>query len=143
MSKSSQTRNTTPGAEQQIKADERKWEWKHVGKAPRGMIASFNPAVNGKTVYVRPPDASYVLPPRDSIYAFDTTNSMWSQLPNCPAHDCPSVIIGNLLTLIGGNQGSRVTNKLFSLTGESSCRRWCEIFLPMPTKRFGQTALNT
>ena len=147
MSKSSQEPesrwNTVPGAEQQINPNEIKWEWKQSGKAPRGMIASFNPAVDDDTVYIKPPDASYVLPPRDNVYAFDTTNSLWSQLPNCPTHDCPSVIIDNLLTLIGGNQGSRVTNKLFSLTGEGSRRRWCEIFLPMPTKRFGQTALNT
>ena len=136
------------GAEAQTRTDLRKLDWKEAGRAPRAMIASCGAAVDGSTMYVNPPEASYVLTPRHKVYAFDTTNFTWSQLPNCPSHDCPSVIIGDLLTVVGGNQGSSVTNKLISLTRESSDRahgnwRWIEEFPPMPTKRFGQTALNT
>ena len=138
------------GAEAQTRANQRKMDWKEAGRAPRGMIASCNAAVDGttNTMYVNPPEASYVLTPRHKIYAFDSTNLTWYQLPNCPSHDCPSVIVGDLLTVIGGNQGSSVTNKLLSLTRESDGRahgqwKWSEEFPPMPTKRFGQTALNT
>ena len=129
------------GAEARISANQGKLIWEQKGRAPRGMIASCNAAVDGSTMYVNPPEASYVLTPRHKVYAFDTTNSTWFQLPICPTHDCPIVIVGNLVTVIGGNQGSSVTNKLLSLTGES--REWREEFPPMLTKRFGQTAVNT
>ena len=51
-----------------------------------------------------------------------------------------SVIINNLLTLIGGYNSSTITNQLFSLTGHGSDRRWTEEFPPMPTRRYGSTA---
>ena len=108
------------------------------------MIASCNAAVDGSTMYVNPPKASCVLTSKHKVYAFDTTNSTWFKLPNCPTHDCPIIIVSDLVTVIGGNQGSCVTNKLLSLTREGSelVRKWNEEFPPMPTKRFGQTAVN-
>ena len=55
---------------------------------------------------------------------------------------CPSVIINNLLTLIGGFYNEIITNQLFSLTREGSDRRWnSEEFPPMPTEQWGSSAL--
>ena len=47
------------------------------------------------------------------------------------------------LTTIGGLIGSVNTNKLYSLIGEGSGRRWIEEFSPMPTKRYCVSALCT
>jgi N-acetylneuraminic acid mutarotase len=76
-------------------------------------------------------------------YSFSTSN--WSQLPDSPTECCPSVIIDNLLTLVGGYYYDldSYTNRLFSLTGQGSGRRWSEEFPPMPTKRQGTTAACT
>ena len=77
------------------------------------------------------------------VYAYSIRSSSWSQLPSSPYNDCPSVIINNLLTLVGGYHGGTTTNQLFSLTGEGSGRRWTEEFPPMPTRRYQSTALCT
>ena len=79
-----------------------------------------------------------------SVYAYTaSTSNAWCQLPDSSTTDCPSVIIDNILTLVGGNHRLAITNQLFSLTGEGSGRRWTEEFPPMPTKRRGSTALCT
>jgi N-acetylneuraminic acid mutarotase len=94
--------------------------------------------VGGSALYIRVKLANKVF-----RYSFST--SSWSQLPDSPTESCPSVIINNLLTLVGGycyDQDS-YTNQLFSLTGEGSGRRWSEEFPPMPTKRQGTTAACT
>ena len=77
------------------------------------------------------------------VYAYSIRSSSWSQLPSSPYNDCPSVIINNLLTLVGGYHGGTTTNQLFSLTGEGSGRRWTEEFPPMPTRRYQSIALCT
>ena len=77
------------------------------------------------------------------VYAYTVSTSCWSQFSDSPTEVCPSAIINNLLTLIGGNHGSITTNQLFSLTGEDGGRRWTKEFPPMPTKQQGSTALCT
>ena len=52
-------------------------------------------------------------------------------------------VIHGLPTTIGGYGDLKNTNKLFSLTGEGSDRRWTERFPPMPTKRYAVSALCT
>ena len=53
-------------------------------------------------------------------------------------------VIDDLLTTVGGYEyDGKNTNKLFSLTGEGSSRRWTEKFPPMPTKRYAVSALCT
>ena len=47
------------------------------------------------------------------------------------------------LTTIGGLISSVNTNKLYSLIGEGSGRRWTEEFPPMPTEWYCVSALCT
>ena len=108
--------------------------WKEGEKAPRKMSGSYCAAVDSSTLYIRTGI-------NDQVYAYTISTSSWSQLPKSPARSCPSVIINNLLTLVGGSHDGTITNQLFSLTGEGSGRRWTEEFPPMPTKRRGSTAL--
>ena len=124
--------DATPRSQQQSSSSRAKitMTWRKGRKAPRKMSTR----INGVTLYVRNVN---------DVYAFTTSTSSWSQLPNTPTHSCPSVIVNNLLTLVGGYLGMTITNQLFSLTGEGSGRRWTEEFPPMPTKRYASTALCT
>ena len=108
--------------------------WNEGEIAPLTMSSSHCAAVDGSTLYARA---------LNQIYSYTINTSSWSQLPDCPTSYCPSVIINNLLTLVGGNYGGAITNQLFSLTGEDNNRRWTEEFPPMPKKRWGSTVLCT
>jgi hypothetical protein len=115
-----------------------KLTWREGEKAPRKMSGSYNAAIDGSTLYIA------VYARQEFCYTF--SNSSWSQLPDRPTINCPSVIINNLLTLVGGHCSSgtfTTTNQLFSLTGQGSGRRWSEKFPPMPTKRSETIALCT
>ena len=112
-----------------------KMTWREGRKAPRKMSSSYNAVADGTAVYVKD---GYV-----AVYAFTTSTSSWSQLPDSPTSKCSSVIVNNLLTFVGGMHVYTITNQLFSLTGEGSGRRWTEKFPPMPTKRYNSTALCT
>ena len=114
-----------------------KLTWREGEKTPYGMSLSYCAATDGSTLYVR---GAYP----NQMFSYIVSTSRWSQLPNSPTNNCSSVILNNLLTLIGGhNRGSTLTNQLFSLTGEGSGRRWTEKFPPMPTKRQESIALCT
>ena len=76
-------------------------------------------------------------------YAFTASTSSWSSLPDSLTDCCAQVIVNDLLTLVGGLYRGVITNQLLSLTGDGSGRRWTEEFPPMPTKRYGSTALCT
>ena len=107
--------------------------WREEGKAPCKLSYNYNTAANSTTLYIRI---------MNTIYSYNAS-TFWSQLPDTPTWECPSVIITDLLTLIGGYFGGTTSNQLFSLTGEGSGRRWTEVFPAMPTKRAGSTALCT
>ena len=111
--------------------------WRVGEKALREMSHSYCAVMSDSTLYVR-------LTGTHQVFDYIISTSSWSQLPDSPTDSCPSVIINNLLTLVGGNpHRDALTNKLFSLTGEGSDRRWTEEFPPMPTKRFRSTAVCT
>ena len=95
----------------------------------------YTVGVVGNTLYIRTWS--------QEIFGYTILSSSWSRLPNSPISDCPSVIINNLLTLIGGSHDGTITNQLFSLTGEGSDRRWTEEFPPMQTERWKSIALST
>ena len=128
-------KDATLGSKQQSRA-RIKMTWKEGRKAPCRISSSYNACAvgYGTALYVR-----HVY----DVYAFTTSTSSWSQLPDSPTNSCPSVIVNNRLTLVGGYLGRNITNQLFSLTGEGCGRRWTEKFPPMPTKRYGSTALCT
>ena len=113
-----------------------KLTWREGKKAPCKMSYFHKAAVDDNTLYVRE---------KNQMYACTISTSSWSRLPDCPTNSCPSVVINNLVTLVGGmrNCNGTLTNQLFSLTEEGSSRRWTEKFPPMPTKRDLSTALCT
>ena len=112
--------------------------WREGERAPCMMSSAYSAAVDGNALYVRLV--------HKQVYAYTVSTSTWSQLPDSPTHSCPSVVIHNLFTLIGGKHGDSngaFTNKLYSLTGVGSGRTWTEKFPPMPSKRAETTALCT
>ena len=108
--------------------------WREERMAPFKSGSSYNPTADDSNVYIRT---------GKQVYAYTTSTSTWSQLPDSLSSNCPSVIINNLLTLVGGARRAIATNQLLSLTGEGRGRRWKEVFSAMPTKRWGSTALCT
>ena len=119
------TDTTSRSKEQSSSRANIKLTWREGEKAPCVMRYHHCATVDGSTLYVR---VSH------QVYAYTVSASSWSQLPNNPTEVCPSVVINNLLTLVGGNHSGNITNQLFSLTGKGSGRRWTEEFPPMPTK---------
>ena len=76
----------------------------------------------------------------NQLCAYDIPSSNWSPILEC-SHNAGGfaiAIINGQLTTVGGYYGYdfQDTNKLFSLIGKGNCRRWTEIFPPMPTKRY-------
>ena len=113
-----------------------KLQWKEGVKAPCEMSRHFsgmvNATVNGDVVYMM--EGTH-------IYAYSASSCTWSQLPSCTFTSCPAAIVDNLLTLIGGVCDDNIINKLFSLTKKGDTLKWTEEFPPMPTKRWGASAL--
>ena len=95
-------------------------------------ISYYCAAVDDSTLYVRA---------TRQMFSYTISTARWSQFPNSPVEFYPSVIVNNFLTLVGGNLCCET--QLYSLSGESSDRRWTEEFPPMPTKRQGTIALGT
>ena len=111
--------------------------WRRGRRAPCEMVRSYCAVTesDNRTLYIRMWN--------QQLLAYSVRSSSWSQLPKSPTSECPSVMINNLLTLVGGWHGGIITNQLFSLTGEGSGRRWTQEFPPMPTKRQASMALCT
>ena len=120
-----------------VRRDTVKLTWWRGKEAPCEMRNSCSAAVDGSILYVHHATSHQML-----MYTIST--SSWSQLPYSPTKFCSTVIIKNVLTLVGGyDYSGAFSNQLFSLTGEGSGRRWTEEFPPMPTKRALSTALYT
>ena len=115
-----------------------KLRWREGEKFPCEMSRCCDVVVHNGSAYFRVYDS------RDKIYAYHISSSSWSLTPDTPYNAFAVAVIDNLLTTVGGYGGDyRNTNKLLSLTGEGSGRRWTEKFPPMPTKRFSISALCT
>ena len=114
-----------------------KLTWREGGKVPYGRSLPHCAVMDGTALYVRQAATHH-------MFCYTIITSSWSQLPDSPTKSCPSVIINNLVTFVGGLDHDYIlTNQLFSLTGEGRGWRWTEKFPPMPTKREGSTALCT
>ena len=112
-------------------------KWRKGKKAPHMMSRNFfsmvDVTVDGDIVYMME---------NHHVYSYNASTSSWSHLPDCTFRSCPSAIVNNLFTLIGGVRGDIITNKLFSLTKKGKDLRWTEEFpQPMPTTRWGTSAL--
>ena len=116
--------------------------WREGHKIPREISKGCDPVVKDNVVYFKP--ASNV-----EIYAYNTINHQWSQLPNCVYKCCSLAVIKNQLTTIGGCQHhDNYSNELFSLTGEAlsherGTNSWTKEFPPMKTRRCNTTTLCT
>ena len=101
-----------------------KMTWREERKAPFKSSSSFNAVADGSNVYIT---TGY-----RQVYAYTTSTSTWSQLPDSRTCNCPIIIINNLLTLVGGlrDSATTTTNQLVSLTGEGRGRRWTEVSQP-------------
>ena len=131
------------------KHDSISFTWAYAEDAPCKMSSPFNAAFDKHVVQVRVTN--------DELYAYHTSRKVWSKLPDSPTTHCPSVIVNNSITLIGGYYGGDVTNKCFSLVAEGMYSEsklfnftggeidwnWMELFPPMQSKRCDSTALNT
>ena len=109
-------------------------KWREAKKAPRGMSRGSNAIVDG--------DMLYLIVVRN-IYAYKSTDETWDQLPKCETKWCSLAVVNNLLTTIGGRDSGKVTNQLFSLTGEGRSKTWREVFQSMPTKRSSSVVVCT
>ena len=109
-----------------------KLKWREGKRAPCRMGRLCDAVVDGNTVYVR---AGVTV----EIYSYDATTDSWCQLPDCANKHGSVTVINGQLTTVGGF----MSNDLFSLTGESSNRRWTKEYPPMPTEREGTTSLCT
>ena len=74
-----------------------------------------------------------------SVYSYEWSVDKWDPLPRCPCRNSALVIIDGELTVVGGYDGSRYTNKLFTLQQ----RRWAEKYPPMNTARSDTAVVST
>lgn len=78
------------------------------------------------------------------IYAFDSADGSWTQVPVCPHVNgyCSIAVVNGLLTTVGDyDYGERYSNRLFSLMAQD--QHWRKAFPNMPTKRCLTTVLCT
>lgn len=119
-------------------------EWKEGAIAPRSLVRSMTDAAVGanEVVYLRHGGTK-------EIYAYDAGRDSWTRLLDCPNVGCSlTLVAGEKLTTIGGFDDKRgYSSKLFSFAAEEGryhdTKKWTESFHPMPTKRYGTTALST
>ena len=126
----------TPGSKQPSSSLQTgiQMSWRMGETAPCHMSSSCPAVADDTALYVRN---------IKEMYAYTISTSTWCRLPHSPTHSCPSVIVNNLLTVVGGYIRGAPLDKLFSLTGKGSGRKWTEVFPPMPTERAGAAALCT
>ena len=102
-----------------------KLRWRDGGRAPKKMWGEVS-AVDASVAYFRPGKSN-------SVFAYNSTNNKWSELPKCPNCDFSLAMVNNVPTAIGGKTSNdEVTNSLLSLTDN----KWTKRFPPMPTKRW-------
>ena len=104
--------------------------WRKCGRAPSTMSRP-SCVVDGNMAYFNSYDSN-------GLNSYDSEKRMWSSLPQSHYSYCSLAVVSGLLTAIGGRLGSKATDQLLSLSGES---KWVERFLPMPTKRYGTAAV--
>ena len=67
----------------------------------------------------------------NAVYRYQLREDQWNVLPSCPCVNSGLVVIDGILTAVGGWDGSRRTNKLFTLRQS----RWVEEYPSMNTAR--------
>ena len=83
---------------------------------------------------------AYFTPRRStSVYQYECSTEKWEELPSCPYHNSGLVIIDREVTAVGGDDGYRRTNKLYTLRQ----RKWVEKYLPMNAARSHTAVVST
>ena len=109
-----------------------KLTWKTCKEVPSSGMWRGAAVAHGNLAYFN----SYV---SHEVFAYNSENNDWSELPKCPQRNFGLVVVNNLLTAVGGVSQSRgCTNCLISFNG-----KWVEIFPPMPTERLLPTVIST
>ena len=90
-------------------------------KAPCGMFRG-SAVADLNNVYCSPSSSN-------SVYRYQLREDQWNDLPSCPYMNSGLVVIDGVLTVVGGWDRSRRTNKLFTLRQS----RWVEEYPPMNT----------
>lgn len=85
-------------------------------------------AIKEQKVYFRPGDSS-------DVTVFNLDDEKWSTLPKCPQELFALVVIGDLVTAVGGQRDGVPTNLLQSLVEKDGEIQWSQYFPSMPTKR--------
>ena len=75
----------------------------------------------------------------NSVYRYQLREDQWNDLPSCPYMNSGLVVIDGVLTAVGGHNGFRWTNKLFTLRQS----RWVEEYPPMNTARSQHAVVST
>ena len=126
--------------------DALKWTTKE--KAPFEMLRG-SVATDGTT--------TYLMDQSGKVCSFDATTKKWSTLPDPPYQQSCLALVKGQLTTIGGksnksdqnearhSSGSRIGNELLTFTrkGRGEEREWMSRYPPMPTRRYGATAITT
>ena len=73
-----------------------------------------------------------------TVYAYQPDEDEWQEHSHCPHNWTGLAIIKDLLTVIGGKEEGRKTNKLLSWRD----KRWEEVFPPMNTARWDHAVLS-
>ena len=73
------------------------------------------------------------------VYSYQLNAEKWKRLPPSPYCNFGLVIIDGELTAVGGDDGYRYTNKLFT----SRQGQWVEHYPPMNTARFSPAVVST
>ena len=102
-----------------------KLRWRDGERAPRKVHGEVS-GVDGCVAYFLPWGYK-------SVFAYNSTNNKWSELPKCSNEDFSLAVVNSLLNAIGGKTpNNEVTNSLLSLTDN----KWAKQFPPMPTKHW-------
>ena len=99
--------------------------------APRGMY-SGSATTDHQFSYFTPLDSN-------SVYSYQWCTDKWEELPRCPNKYAGLVIINGQLTTVGGRDGSRYTNTLFTLRQ----RQWIMEYPPMNAARSRTTIVSS
>jgi hypothetical protein len=127
--------------------------WREGEKCPYGLERYYDAAVymtsdNSLAVYCVIDSDSHS--EKENLYTYHARTSDWSLISDHPLWSGFAItVIDGQLTTVGGfvREGFPVesmnSDKLFSLSGEGSDKKWIEKFPPMPTKRYAVSTLYT
>ena len=99
--------------------------------APREMVRG-SATTDGRFAY-------FTLGGSNSVYQYECSTEKWEELPSCPYRNSGLVIIDREVTAVGGGDGSRRTNKLYTLRQG----KWVEKYPPMNTARSYTAVVST